>query len=309
MTPDIMKSPNDIQVIDLKFHGMAGAIAAYLIPHQAGVALIECGPGSTIQNLTAELSSRGYTPEDITDVFLTHIHLDHAGAAGWLARHGACIHVHPVGAPHLRNPEKLLASARRIYGDQMDSLWGETLPVPEERLHIIQDGECEEIGGLSIRALDTPGHANHHHAYLLENVCFSGDIGGVRLAGLRHIRLPMPPPEFHLESWRQSLEKLRKERFDFIAPTHFGIFSDPEWHLSAVEEALDEVEAWMEAIMPRQLPLEELNEEFLRWARQRSLAAGITPEFLDVYEAANPSWMSTLGIQRYWEKYRIGEAN
>ncbi len=303
-----MKSPYAIQIIDLKFLGMPGAIATYLIPNQGGAALIECGPASTIQNLEAELAAIGYAPEDITDVLLTHIHLDHAGAAGYLARRGARIHVHPVGAPHLRNPEKLLASAGRIYGDQMDYLWGKTLPVPEERLHVVKDGECVEIGGLSIRAVDTPGHANHHYVYLLKDICFSGDIGGVRLAGLPHIRLPMPPPEFHLESWCQSLKKLRAETFNFIAPTHFGIYSDPEWHLDTLEEALDEVQTWMEAVMPKGLPLEKLNEEFLRWTRQRSLTAGINPEILETYEAANPSWMSTLGIQRYWEKYRSGEA-
>lgn len=298
------KTRENIHVIDLKFLGMPGAIAVYLIPHLNGIALIECGPGSTFANLEEGLLAHGFSVEAITDVFLTHIHLDHAGAAGWLARRGARIHVHPVGAPHLRNPEKLLASARRIYGEQMDTLWGEFLPVPEEKLCVIKDGECVEVGGLSLRAMDTPGHAYHHHVYFHEDICFSGDIGGVRMAGLRHLRLPMPPPEFHLESWRQSLAKLKKERFNFIAPTHFGIYADPAWHLTALEKALDEVEAWMEAVMPNQLPLEELNAEFLQWTRQRSLAAGIDPEILDIYEAANPSWMSTLGIQRYWEKYR-----
>lgn len=309
MTSIHMKSLSDIQAIDLKFLGLSGAIAAYLLPHQEGAALIECGPGATIPHLKAGLAASGYPPEAVTDVFLTHIHLDHAGAAGWLARHGARIHVHPIGAPHLHSPEKLLASARRIYGDHMDSLWGKFLPVPEEKIYVMHDEECAEIGGRSIRAVDTPGHAYHHHSYLLENICFSGDIGGVRLAGARHVRLPMPPPEFHLESWRQSLGKLKAERFDFIAPTHFGFFSDPEWHLSALEEALDEVEAWMEAIMPRQLPLDELNDEFLEWTRQRSLAAGLPLEVLDVYEAANPSWMSTQGIQRYWEKNRSGKTS
>ena len=197
-----------IQTLDLKFRGFSGAIAAYLIPHSQGAVLVECGPGSTSMALEAGLQGIGLKVSDISDVLLTHIHLDHAGAAGWLARHGARIHVHPVGAPHLLNPEKLLASAARIYGDNMHTLWGEFLPVPEEQLTVHEDGEVIEIEGLRFRALDTPGHAFHHYAYIYQEVCFSGDIGGVRVGGARHVRLPMPPPEFNLELWRESVRRL-----------------------------------------------------------------------------------------------------
>jgi hypothetical protein len=114
----------------------------------------------------------------------------------------------------------------------------------------------------------------------------------------------MPPPEFHLESWRESLEKLRSQEFKYIAPTHFGIFSDPGWHLRALEKVMDEVEDWIKDIMPRNLDYEELNEEFLSWTRKRSLSEGVSESVLNIYEAANPSWMSTQGIQRYWAKYK-----
>ena len=177
-----------VYVLDLEFQGVPGTIASYLIPHRRGVVLVECGPGSTLPHLEQALAAQGYGLDDVTDVLLTHIHLDHAGAAGALARRGATIHVHPVGAPHLANPEKLLASAGRIYGDQMETLWGEFLPVPEERLHVVEDEETVVIEGLRFLGLDTPGHAYHHHVYLHEGVCFSGDIGGVRLAGQRHLR-------------------------------------------------------------------------------------------------------------------------
>mgnify|MGYP000028726250 CR=1 FL=1 len=296
-----------IHTIDLHFMGLRQAIAVYVIPHARGAILVECGPGSTIPALQAGLKAHGLSIKDISDVFLTHIHLDHAGAAGWLAQQGARIHVHPVGAPHLLNPEKLLASAARIYGDLMQTLWGEFLPVPEEQLSVLQDGDVVEVSGLSLRALDTPGHANHHFVYLFEEVCFSGDIGAVRIGGARHLRLPMPPPEFNLEKWRQSLARLRSEKFSRIAPTHFGLYADPDWHLAAVEEALDEVEAWMEAVMPQGLPVELLNDRFLEWTRNRSLSAGLPPDLLGIYEAANPSWMSTQGILRYWEKTRQSE--
>jgi glyoxylase-like metal-dependent hydrolase (beta-lactamase superfamily II) len=294
----------NIITLDLNFLGISEAIASYLIPHASGAILVECGPGSTIVNLQTELASYGYSIADISDVLLTHIHLDHAGAAGWLSRQGARIHVHPVGAPHMLEPEKLLVSARRIYGDQMERLWGEFLPVLPGQLSVPEDEQEIEIHGLRFTPLDTPGHANHHYVYLFEGVCFSGDVGGVRIPGTPHLRLPMPPPEFHLEKWRSSLRRLQSADIYKIAPTHFGIFEDVTWHLSAIEKALDEIEAWMEDTMPQGLPIEELNRNFLNWTHQRSLNAGLLEEEITPYESANPSWMSTYGIERYWRKYR-----
>jgi glyoxylase-like metal-dependent hydrolase (beta-lactamase superfamily II) len=301
--------PSQVQILDLNFMGVRGTIAVYLIQHPHGAILIESGPGSTLPALQSALRQHGLTPKDVTDVFLTHIHLDHAGAAGWLARQGARIHVHPVGAPHMIQPDKLLASAARIYGDMMENLWGEFLPVPADKIIVMQDGETAEIEGIRIRALDTPGHANHHFAYIYEKTCFSGDIGGVRLPGPAHIRLPMPPPEFNLEKWRASLQRLRGEfesgSYSRIAPTHFGIYSDTDWHLADLHKSLHEVEAWMEVIMPAGPSQEQLYSEFLEWYEQRSLKQGITQELLQGYETAIPSWMSAQGIRRYWQKYRL----
>src|SRR5512144_1892280 len=135
--------------LDLNFQGRPHAIASYLIRHNHGAILIESGPGSTLAALQAGLANEGLSPRQVTHVLLTHIHLDHAGAAGWLAQQGAKIYVHPVGAPHMLHPEKLLASAARIYGDRMQSLWGEFLPIPEEKLVVAQDEETIEIGNLS----------------------------------------------------------------------------------------------------------------------------------------------------------------
>jgi glyoxylase-like metal-dependent hydrolase (beta-lactamase superfamily II) len=297
-----------VHTLDMNFQGFPGAIAVYLIPHAHGVVLIECGPGSTLPALESELQRHGLGFGDITDVLLTHIHLDHAGAAGWLAQQGARIHVHPVGAPHLLNPEKLLASAARIYGDQMQTLWGEFLPVPEQRLQVVEDNQVIEIEGLRFTALDTPGHAYHHYAYLFNDVCFTGDIGGVRVGGIRHIRMPMPPPEFNLELWRQSLQRLQKAYdeglFSRLAPTHFGLYPDPAWHLRAASQALDEVESWMLDVMPSDPTSETLEEQFIAWTRQKSLEGGIDEAVLGPLEAANPSGMSAHGIYRYWHKVR-----
>ncbi len=300
--------PATIHTLDLNFMGAPGAIAAYLIPHTQGAILIESGPGSTQEALQAALRQHELRLTDITDVFLTHIHLDHAGAAGWLARHGARIHVHPVGAPHLRNPEKLLASAARIYGEMMAEMWGDFLPVPEDRLSVLQDGEVVEVGGLRVQAFDTPGHADHHYVYLFEDVCFSGDIGGVRPAGSRHLRLPMPPPEFNLEKWRLSLARLRSLGARRIAPTHFGIFDDPDWHLDAIARELDSIEAWIAANLSDSPTLEEVAERFLAWTGQRSQTEQVTLSQQQMFDAANPAWMSPAGIHRYWRKYRSPEA-
>lgn len=296
-----------IYTIDLNFLGIPGAIASYFIPHRRGGVLVECGPGSTQAALQMGLEFLGYTLQDITDVLLTHIHLDHAGAAGWLAEKGVRIHVHPRGAPHMLNPVRLLDSAGRIYGDMMETLWGSFLPVKEEMLSEVQDKEVIEIEELQFQAIDTPGHANHHHVYILEDVCFSGDIGGVRLGGLPHLRLPMPPPEFHPDKWRASLDELKQENFNRIAPTHFGIYTDPGWHLDAVARALDDVESWMMETLPDDPTGEALSAKLLDWSRERSIQDGLTSEQFNAYQAVNPVSISSEGIRRYWYKYIVGK--
>jgi glyoxylase-like metal-dependent hydrolase (beta-lactamase superfamily II) len=297
-----------IITLDLHFLGVPGAIASYLIPHAHGALLIESGPGSTVPALQAGLRQHGFTEKDVTAVFLTHIHLDHAGAAGWLARQGAQVYVHPVGAPHLLNPEKLLASATRIYGDQMELLWGEFLPVPADCLTVFEDNQVVEIGGIRLRALDTPGHANHHNVYLVDDVCFTGDFAGIRMAQTGFIGIPMVPPEFLLEKWRESLSKLQSEyqqgSFYRLAPTHFGVFQDAAWHLARLAKALDEVEAWMEAIMPAQPDEGQLTAEFLAWTDRQMHAEGLNPLQIQAYGLANPPSVSVPGMRRYWNKFR-----
>jgi len=169
---------------------------------------------------------------------------------------------------------------------------------------IHKDGDRISIGPLKILAVDTPGHATHHFAYLLEEYCFSGDIGGVRMPGTMHVRVPMPPPEFNLEQWRESVSKLRRFDFDKIIPTHFGIYDDPGLHLDALERELDAIEAWMVAYMPTNPSLEAVQDEITEWARKRSLNAEISQNTINLFELANPTWMSAAGIFRYWKKHR-----
>ena len=298
-----------VYTLDLNFLGMPHLIASYLVKHRQGAMIVESGPGSTSEGLQAALAAHDLTVEDVTDVLLTHIHLDHAGAAGWLARRGAGgqgarIYVHPNGAAHLLNPEKLIGSATRIYGEMMDTLWGEFLAVPAERLIVAQDQQEIAIEGLRFCPIDTPGHADHHFAYLLEDLCFTGDVGGIRLPGPPHLRVPMPPPEFHLEKWRASVSKLQTTGCRKVAPTHFGIYEDIEHYWEMLQRSLDEVEQFMQAVLPSDPPVDVINERFAEWTANRSKQQGLTEDEFAPYEAANPSWMSASGMQRYWKKYR-----
>jgi len=294
-----------IHTIDHKFLNCSRAIASYLIPYQDGLILVESGPGSTQEQLTKSISELGYDLKDISHVLLTHIHLDHAGAAGWLATKGATIFVHERGYPHLLDPTKLIASATRIYQEKMAYLWGQFLPVPEDQLVSLTDRTEIQIGSLVFRSFDTPGHANHHMAYLLDEICFSGDVGGVRItsSGRKHLRIPMPPPEFHPLRWRSSIDRLKKEKISKIAPTHFGVYEDVVWHLDAVLSELDAAENWMAEVMPRDLDIEDLRNEFITWVKQKSRKTGVQETTLDAFEKANPSGMSADGMKRYWDKY------
>jgi len=293
-----------IHTIDLNFRSRKRTIGAYLVPHSGGCILVETGPGSTINSMVAVLDKLEYKIQDITDVFLTHIHLDHAGAAGWWSKQGAQIHVHENGALHLLNPERLLASAGRLYGDMMDTLWGEFLPVQEDHISIVHDQEVIRCGDLSIFALDVPGHASHHLAYIIGDTCFSGDIGGIRLSPQQYIRLPMPPPEFHIEKWRSSILRIQQFSPKRIIPTHFGVYTDADWHLHAVLDELDAVEAWMEAKIPLNLPMDDLLQQFIEFEQMQSLKYGIDRTTAEAQQIANPSFMSLQGILRYWNKYR-----
>ncbi len=294
-----------VHTLDLNFLNRQEAIAAYLIPHSEGAVLVESGPGSTIEALKAGLAEHGLTVDDLTHVFLSHIHLDHAGAAGWLAQQGVKVCVHPVGAPHMLNPEKLIASATRIYQDKMDFLWGKFLAVPKEQLIVVEDGQKITVGDLTLTSIHTPGHAEHHISWGIENdIVFTGDIGGVRIPGYDYVRLPLVPPELHLEKWHASLEKLLTLHFKRVAPTHFGIFDDAEKHLHAAMLAVDETSAWLDEVMPADPTIEELGEKVVVWMFEQARAKGVNEETLQVYEIANPLHMSATGLSRYWRKFR-----
>jgi glyoxylase-like metal-dependent hydrolase (beta-lactamase superfamily II) len=198
----------------------------------------------------------------------------------------------------------LLASAGRLYGTMMDTLWGSFLPVPQDKIVIMHDHEITRVGNLSIQALDVPGHASHHLAYLIGDACFSGDIAGIRLSSREYLSLPMPPPDLNLELWRASVRHIQEFDPNRIIPTHFGIYSDAKWHLQAVLAALDEVEAWIEDRMPNNPTIEDLRQQFVEFERSRAAKYGVEKSIAEGQQIANPSFMSADGIFRYWNKYR-----
>jgi glyoxylase-like metal-dependent hydrolase (beta-lactamase superfamily II) len=290
--------------IDLNFQDRKQTIACYLIRGANSVVLIESGPGSTLPALEAGLAKEGLSPRDITHLLLTHIHLDHAGAAGYLSSLGAQVYVHPLGAAHMLNPEKLIASATRIYGDRMDQLWGQFLPVAQERLTVPNDAEEINIDGLRFLPIHTPGHAEHHYSYLFEDICFSGDVGGVRIPGYPYLRAPMPPPELHFAKWHDSIARLRSLKFKRIAPTHFGIFDDAAWQLDQLDSTLSAVETWMEKIMPSDPAIDDMRAQFGDWMEEQARAQGLSDDAIQAYTLANPLGMSADGLLRYWKKVR-----
>jgi len=306
-TPTRTAMLDRLQTLDLHFQDRPHTIASYLFPHDDGAALIETGPGSTAAMLQARLAEHGLTPNDISEVLLTHIHLDHAGAAGWLASdHGATVYVHQIGAPHLANPERLLQSAGRIYGDDMDALWGEMRPVPKNQLVSLDDGDTVELGDLEATALDTPGHASHHLSYAIGDVCFTGDVGGVRLPGESYVELPLAPPEIDFDAWRMSLSHLRDaiecHGVTHLAPTHFGVYDDVTDHLDRLDAALDRADDWAETTLPDVAGDEEaLRDATMSWMREQAADAGVDDATWELYELANPSWMAALGLRRYWK--------
>ena len=292
----------DVYTLDLQFLGLPHVIAAYLVVGPGGPVLVESGPSTTLESLRVGLAAHGYEPADIRHVLLTHIHLDHAGAAGWWARQGAHVYVHHLGAPHLVDPSKLLTSAARIYGPQMERLWGEVLAVPVDCLTALYDGDQVRACGLTFTALDTPGHARHHHAFRLEDIAFAGDVAGIRLPGSRLVSVPTPPPEFDLEAWRRSLERLSAEKLAAVYPTHFGVVSDVREHLDTLDRLLDEAAGFVRARLQAGAAREDLIAEYTAWDRARANAWQVGEEEFQAYAATNPHFMSVDGLSRYWRK-------
>ena len=290
-----------IHVLDLNFLGIDHAIAAFLIESNDGPILIETGPHSTYQNLVQQVKQVGYDIKDIKHVLLTHIHLDHAGAAWSLARNGANIYVHPFGAGHLEHPFKLMESARRIYQDQMDYLWGEMNDIPGEKIVTPEDKSVVEIGGVKFEVLYTPGHARHHIAWKLGDVLFSGDVAGVKI-GDGPVVPPCPPPDINLEDWQGSIDLILESGVKEIYLTHYGVIKNIEKHFGQLRAMLTDWGQWIKKEWENGGTLDEMTPAFSKYTEQQLRDLGVDDLGVKQYEAANPSWMSVAGLVRYWKK-------
>ncbi len=290
-----------IDVVDQNFLGTPQVIASYLLHGPDGPILIETGPASVQSTLDSRLRDLGVDPLDIRHVLVTHIHLDHSGGAGHWAKRGAKIYVHPKGAPHLVEPARLLASASRIYGDRMDELWGSTLPVAQDLVVPVEEGRFR-IGTLEIEAWDTPGHAAHHLAFQVGEDLFTGDVAGVRLPGSAYVSVPAPPPEFHLETWLKSLDKLETAGAKRLHLTHFGGGFEAGDHLSQLRGRLGECVDFVSS--NRALQGDDLAKVYQQWDASQAKVHGVNDQTYKAYEKANPSFMSAQGISRYLHKFR-----
>ena len=294
-----------IETIDLDFMGTEQVIASFLLLDERGAsaALIETGPTTCLDRLTAGLKEHGVSNEDVRQVFVTHIHLDHAGASGHLSEllPNATFYVHEVGYPHLADPSKLVKSASRIYGERMEELWGEARPVPEDSIVILKDkSETETAGGVLV-AHDTPGHAYHHLAYLEPDsgALFTGDVAGIRLPGQSYIRPPTPPPEIDVEAWIQSINYIRQIGPNSLWPTHFGSYYDVERHLGELEQRLQDWLLFVEGQMDEGAEREEISDQLKAKGDAEMLAEGADTTESERYDLAGSYPMLTDGIMRY----------
>jgi glyoxylase-like metal-dependent hydrolase (beta-lactamase superfamily II) len=291
----------DIKTLDIEFFGTTELVASFLVPADGGFALFDPGPASAVANLERRVEEAGFTLADLRGVFATHVHLDHAGAAGVLSQKTGCpVFVHPIGAPHLVDPgSKLLPSAERLYGDMMEPLWGRTLGVPEDSAHPVTDGEMVTMGGLEVVAWHTPGHAVHHVAWQIGDAVVTGDVAGVRFPGADHVLPPMPPPDIDVDAWRESLATLRRLEPERLLLTHFGEFRDPARHLDELEDRLERWTDIARRVVAEGGDREMLGAELTALDEREMAIAGVSAEAIERYRRLCPVKESSTGLFRY----------
>jgi glyoxylase-like metal-dependent hydrolase (beta-lactamase superfamily II) len=296
----------DITPVDLGFMGAEEVIGAFVVPcGQGSCAVIETGPASTVDHLVSGLAAAGYSCRQLAGIFVTHIHLDHSGAAGALARRAGCpVHVHPLGAPHLVDPSRLLASARRIFGDRMEQQWGVTVPVPAAQVQAVNDGEVVRIGTRELRALHTPGHAWHHIAWQVEDAVATGDVAGVRFAGSDHVLPPTPPPEIDLDAWYASITRLRRLQPGQLLLTHFGAFTDCDAHLDQLAGRLRRWQALTTEVLAAGGTEADLAERLRTLDRSEMEASGVPAAAARRYHQLCPAPDNAAGLARHYRQQR-----
>jgi glyoxylase-like metal-dependent hydrolase (beta-lactamase superfamily II) len=294
-----------LDYVDLDFLGNPGIIATGILHGRQGVALVDPGPSTTLPVLTKALTDRGFDLADVRMILLTHIHLDHAGATGSLT--DVCPHaevvVHERGARHLVDPSRLIASASRLYGDDMDRLWGDIHPVPESRLRVVGEADRFDVVGHEVNVAWTPGHASHHVSYFLpaNRLAFVGDTAGMCRPSGRLVVPPTPPPDIDLEAWRRSTDRILAWEPETLFLTHFGPQPAPRIHIQQLWQHLDD---WSRRV---RISLDGEGSDEERAAR---FAARISEEITrsasrseaESYARAGRFDYSWTGLARYWRK-------
>jgi glyoxylase-like metal-dependent hydrolase (beta-lactamase superfamily II) len=293
-----------VSYIDLKFLGRPHAIASGIVQSAAGVAIVDPGPTTSLSTLELGLQQHGIRWDDVRQILLTHIHLDHAGATGTIVRAHPhmSVFVHERGAPHMADPQKLIDSATRLYRDDMNRLWGEIAPVPQANLVALAGGERIEAGGRTFEVAYTPGHASHHVSYLdrSSGVAFVGDTAGVRIDE-GYVLPPTPPPDIDLEKWRASLDAIETWSPDTIFLTHFGPVLTVRPHLETLWQNLQEMGQWVRHTLDEPGSDEERSQTFAARLRQ-DMRRQMNDVQIAAYPVAAPFEQLWLGLARYWRK-------
>ena len=296
----------DIGYIDLYFQGVPQLIATAAIEASDGVLLVDPGPATTLDALRDGLYEAGIALSDVHALLLTHIHLDHAGATGRIVRAhpDVQVYVHERGARHLANPKRLLRSARRIYGDELDRLWGDFLAVPEANITALKGSETITPKGRSVDVAYTPGHASHHVSYLdaATGIAFAGDVAGMRVEGADYVLPVAPPPDIDVAAWHTSLDALRDWNPDRLMLTHFGAFEGVARHLDALDERLDAMATAVRATLDEAAADDATRAERFHAEQVEVMKAHVPEPLWAPYARFGQPRESWHGLARYWRQ-------
>ena len=295
-----------LDYVDLTFLGRPGIIATALLHGSSGAALIDPGPARTLDHLTTELTRKGLRFDDVRQILVTHIHLDHAGAVGSILEKHPHIEVvvHERGAPHLIDPTKLLGSAGRLYGQDMERLWGDVKPVDAARLKVVSGGETLTVAGREMKVAYTPGHASHHVSYFdpASGVAFVGDTAGIRRGAGTYVMPPTPPPDIDIEAWHESEKTILAWEPDTLFLTHFGPFQGARQHLQGMFANMSDWSRIVRRLIADdKRPEEERQAMFIdeAFAEIRRQVGEVDAENYTKAGGLNYSWQ---GLARYWRK-------
>ena len=280
-------------------------MASLLIESDGHRALVDPGPGSTLEALRSGLADRGLTFQSLDSILLTHIHLDHAGATGAIVRENPSlqVYVHDFGAPHMVDPSRLLASAGRLYGGLLQTLYGDCEPVPDENLLPLAGGEKIKIGGIELDVFYTPGHASHHVAYWHPptRIALVGDTAGIRVEGYTFLLPATPPPDIDLELWNQSLDTISSWNPERLFLTHFGYIENPAEHIELYRGRLRDWAALTQKLLASTPDQDAAEHEFIAEIVQE-IRADLPPDAAEHYIFNGGLGLSWRGLARYFRK-------